>query len=417
MTCVTTLSSSGVGALYLHVPFCVRKCNYCDFASRATKANDPRVAAYVGALRAQLSEASDLGLLQSCATAYVGGGTPTLAGESLVNLVLDVSTHAPLVELTCEANPDSLSDDLLRELPKAGCTRLSIGVQSTNDAELDALGRVHSASQAARRVQAAVACGLRVSCDLMCATPCQTPESWLRSLAQVVSWGVGHVSVYPLAIEDGTVFGRLYANEDPAWNDPDVQAERMEAAAGYLFDQGFSRYEVASYARSGERCRHNIAYWTGVPYLGLGTSAASMLDRAGYERLRTACPQLPQPRPSTARVRLSVTSTTDEVAHATSLAGLHFSVELMSAGQAAAEDLMLGMRLVDGPDPMVLARAQEALGTSRVNAAMAHVVSEGLASWAPNGRIAPTKSGWLLGNELYGEMWDLAEGKIETVLC
>lgn len=417
MTCVTTLSSAGVGALYLHVPFCVRKCNYCDFASRATNANDPRVAAYMAALRSQLREASDLGLLQSCTTAYVGGGTPTLAGRGLVDLVYDVSRRAPLVELTCEANPDSLSDGLLRELPKAGCTRLSIGVQSTNDSELEALGRVHTASQAAQRVQAAVACGLRVSCDLMCAIPRQTPESWLRSLAEVVSWGVGHVSVYPLAIEDGTVFGRRYANEDPAWNDSDVQGERMEAAASFLSGQGFSRYEVASYARTGERCRHNIAYWTGVPYLGLGTSAASMLDRAGYDRLRTACPQLPQPRTGTARVRLSVTSTTDQVARAGSLAGLHFSIELMSAGQAAAEDLMLGMRLVDGLDPVVLARAQEALGTSRVNTAMAHALSEGLAQWGPNGRIAPTKRGWLLGNELYGEMWDLAEGKIETVLC
>ena len=132
-------------ALYLHVPFCARKCAYCDFSSWATPAGDPLMAAYVRALEAQMGEAEALGLLEGCETAYVGGGTPTLLGEkNLGSLVSAVRRAAPrLSVLTCEANPDSLSDDVLLAVRSAGATRLSIGVQSLNDAELLELGRLH----------------------------------------------------------------------------------------------------------------------------------------------------------------------------------------------------------------------------------------------------------------------------------
>ncbi|MGN0287078.1 MAG: coproporphyrinogen-III oxidase family protein [Atopobiaceae bacterium] len=406
-----------VGALYLHLPFCARKCAYCDFASRATRGDDPRMGRYVDALERLLEQVADLGLLEGCRSAYVGGGTPTLAGEHLVRLVRRASGLARLCELTCEANPDSLSDELLEWLPRAGCTRLSIGVQSTSDQELRALGRLHDAHQAADRVQAAVSTGIRVSCDLMCAIPLQSEASWRRSLEDVVSWGVGHVSVYPLAIEEGTAFGRRYGDEDPAWNDPDVQATRMSQAHDYLESRGFARYEVASYARPGQRCRHNLAYWTGVPYLGLGARAASMLTREGYLRLRRACPQLPEPAPDVRRVRLTITSSTNEIICSRGLENLHFDLELMTQGQAAAEDLMLGMRLVDGATPALLEHARRCLGADRVDAACAHAVAEGLASWAPGGSLVPTNRGWLLGNQLYGEMWDLAQGRIVNVSC
>ena len=410
-------TQAGVGALYLHLPFCARKCAYCDFASRATRGDDPRMEAYVDALVRLLNQASGLGLLEGCRTAYVGGGTPTLAGEHLVRLVRNTSELASLSELTCEANPDSLSDELLGRLPQAGCTRLSIGVQSTNDQELRALGRLHDARQAADRVRAAVLTGLRVSCDLMCAIPLQTDASWRRSLGDVVSWGVGHVSVYPLAIEEGTAFGRRYGDADPSWNDPDVQAERMSQAHAPLESRGFTRYEVASYALPGQRCRHNLAYWTGLPYLGLGTRAASMLTREGYLLLRSVCPQLPEAAPDVRRVRLTVGSSTDEIIRSRGLGDLRFDLELMTEGQAAAEDLMLGMRLVDGIAPALLEHARRCLGADDVDAACARAAAEGLACWAPGGSLVPTNRGWLLGNQLYGEMWDLAQGRIVSVSC
>lgn len=396
-------------ALYLHMPFCARKCAYCDFASAATRAGDPLTSAYVHALEAQLDEAESLGLLEGCETAYVGGGTPSLLGGPLLGELLERVTRAGVVrELTCEANPDSLSDDVLEAVREAGATRLSIGVQSLDDAELAALGRLHDAARTRERVAAAVATGIDVSADLMCATEHQTRESWARSLKGVVELGVGHVSIYPLQIEEGTVLGRRWRSEDPDWNDPNVQAERMTQAQVLLESYGYSRYEVASYALPGKTCRHNKAYWTDLPYLGLGTKASSMLTVEQYLRLRTRAFQLPEPPSDAARTRLTVETGPREIAGDARLAALSFSTEFLSEREAAAEDLMLALRMTRGAGPELLSRAREAIPRARLDAALDEAVDKGLAAWASGGRLAPTARGWLLGNELYGLMWDLA---------
>ncbi len=404
-----------VGALYVHLPFCRQKCAYCDFSSWATAAGDPLIHAYVEALESQVGELREVGLLEGCRTAYVGGGTPTLAGERLVGLVRRICEAAPTIaELTCEANPDSLDDLLLGRLRGAGCTRLSIGVQSLEDGELRALGRIHTAAQATERVAAAVRAGYDVSCDLMCAIPGQTDESWRRSVAGAVSCGVGHVSVYPLQIEENTPLGLLVGDDEPAWNDPEVQARRMELARDLLSDAGFARYEVASYARSGRRCAHNWAYWTAVPYVGLGCGASSMLAREGYDALRDVAPQLPEVPVDVRRVRLCCTSSRQEIARRPALHRLSFDIELLDEGQAAAEDLMLAMRTVEGIGWGPLAHARAVLGAGRVDDALAWCAHRGLVSHTDRG-WAPTDEGWLLGNELYGRLWDLAGGDVRSL--
>ena len=150
-------ADSGVKALYLHIPFCARKCAYCDFASWTTPSGDPLMASYARALELQITEAESLGLLEGCETAYVGGGTPTLLGEKdLGSLVSSVRASTPgILELTCEANPDSLTDEVLLAVREAGATRLSIGVQSLDDTALAELGRLHDADCARERVSAA----------------------------------------------------------------------------------------------------------------------------------------------------------------------------------------------------------------------------------------------------------------------
>ena len=413
---LTHLTHASAGALYLHVPFCVRKCAYCDFASWATARDDSLLAAYESALELQLRAFAAAGLVEGCQTAYVGGGTPTMLGRGLGSLVACVRQAAPKVgEVTCEANPDSLTDQVLDALAAAGATRVSIGVQSMSDAELAQLGRIHTAAQAEQRVRAAVAAGLDVSCDLMCAIPLQTDASWLRSLERVVALGVGHVSVYPLAIEEGTPLAARVGDDEAPRNSGDVQAARMEAAEAELASRGFHRYEVASYARPGKECHHNQAYWTGVPYLGLGTGASGMLTRQGYERLRTVCPQLPAVPAGVARVRLTVTSGREQIARDPRPEALHVDLELMDARQAAAEDLMLGCRLATGVGPDLLAYAGGIMGGD-LEEAVRRVVARGLAA-CQRGRLVPTHQGWLLGNELYGEMWDLSLGTIEQCSC
>ena len=398
-------------ALYAHVPFCVRRCRYCDFATAATRHGSPLMGRYVRALLAQLDEASELGLIGAgTRTAYLGGGTPTMLGARLLGELIErVRLVAPgLRELSFEANPESLGDDVLRVAGRAGATRVSVGVQSFDDRELSALGRVHDARLARERVAAAVASGLRVSLDLMCGIPYQTAASWERSLSQAVALGVGHMSCYPLMIEPGTPMERLCEAGELPWPSDDTEADDMEAAERVLGAAGLARYEVASYARGGQCCEHNVAYWTGREYLGLGTGAASMLGRASYEALRSAAPALPVPAEGSERFRLTVASSTGELAAARSLGAIAFEVEQLTAREAAAEDLMLAARMTDGIPPALRREACRVLGEGCVEDALSGLVSRGLLAGGPGGSLVPTHAGWLLGNELYGALWDLA---------
>ena len=406
---MTPRPSAGVGAFYLHVPFCVRRCRYCDFSTAATRHDDPLMAAYASSLENLVEEARELGFLAGCQTAYLGGGTPTMLGaKSLSSLVSAVRSSSPVRELSFEANPESLTDEALGAAAAAGATRVSIGVQSFDDRELRGLGRVHTAGLASERVADAVASGLDVSIDLMCGIPIQTPESWRTSLARAVELGVGHVSCYPLMIEPGTPLERMCETGEVPWPSDDTEADDMETAFDVLESAGYSRYEVASYAQPGKRCQHNIAYWTGVPYLGLGVSAASMLSLPEYEALRAVAFSLPAPSDDAWRFRLTSLDDAHAYARARSLAELSFEVEQMTETEAVAEDLMLAARMTDGIPAALQARARHVLGEARVGECFSTLVDNGFLAPAGCGSLVPTRKGWLLGNELYGPLWNLA---------
>lgn len=267
-------------ALYLHIPFCRAKCLYCDFDSRALTgcALEEAIGTYCEGLSAQVDAHGNAGELSEVETVYVGGGTPSLLGGRLVGLVDLVRSYCEPVEFTCEANPESFTLDLAQALRAAGVTRISLGVQSLNASELKAIGRIHSAEQAMLAVAQAKAAGFSTSCDVMCGLPGQTLDTFAETLRSLVTLNPDHVSVYPLQLEEGTPLARMEEAGDVEAPDEDFQAQCMDLAAEVLEEAGYERYEVASYAKPGHRCRHNIAYWTGKPYLGLGRSAASMLD-------------------------------------------------------------------------------------------------------------------------------------------
>lgn len=267
-------------ALYLHIPFCRAKCLYCDFDSRALTgcALEEAIGAYCEGLSAQVDAHGNAGELSAVETVYVGGGTPSLLGGRLVGLVDYVRAYCEPVEFTCEANPESFTLDLAQALRAAGVTRISLGVQSLNASELKAIGRIHSAEQAMLAVAQAKAAGFSTSCDVMCGLPGQTLDTFAETLRSLVTLNPDHVSVYPLQLEEGTPLARMEEAGEMEVPDEDFQAQCMDLAAEVLKEAGYERYEVASYAKPGHRCRHNIAYWTGKPYLGLGRSAASMLD-------------------------------------------------------------------------------------------------------------------------------------------
>ena len=400
-------------ALYLHIPFCAQKCFYCDFSSWSTRQDDNRMKNYVNALKHQLDEAAQLGLLAATKTVYMGGGTPSLLGQDAADLAQNVSALTQPSEFSMEANPDSLSDDLLANLSKGGVTRISLGVQSFNDNELKRLGRIHSADLAYDRVLAAKEHGYDVSVDLMCAIPEQTESSWEYSLSKFISLGVDHVSVYPLTIEDGTALAKQTQDKDTPWNAYDVQADRMQAASKTLQAAGFERYEVASYARNQKSCKHNKMYWTGESYLGLGTSAASMLTAPEYDMLAEQSTSLP-PRPQdAARARLVVLDSPRKIAEGASLFLTEFDVEFLTHREAVAEDLMLHARLMEPISPALLVESELVFGASRLQDVLDLCVHDGLLDCVYADALdgaktyRPTEKGWLLGNELYGRLWDL----------
>ena len=400
-------------ALYLHIPFCAQKCFYCDFSSWSTRQDDNRMKDYVKALKQQLDEAAQLGLLAATKTVYMGGGPPSLRGHDAADLAQHVLSLPPPSAFSMEANPDSLSDDLLANLSKGGVTRISLGVQSFNDNELKRLGRIHSADLAYDRVLAAKEHGYDVSVDLMCAIPEQTESSWEYSLSKFISLGVDHVSVYPLTIEDGTALAKQTQDKDTPWNAYDVQADRMQAASKMLQAAGFVRYEVASYARNQKSCKHNKMYWTGESYLGLGTSAASMLTAPEYDMLAEQNASLPARPQDAARARLVVLDSPRKIGEGAPLFSTEFDVEFLTQREAVAEDLMLHARLMETISPALLDESEQVFGVSRLHDVFDACVRDGLlvhvdvANSEIKASYRPTKKGWLLGNELYGRFWEL----------
>lgn len=396
-------------ALYIHIPFCRAKCAYCDFDSRAYSACalEPAIDAYLGELSRALDAHERAGDLAAVRTVYIGGGTPSILGARLPQLVERVRRACEPVEFTCEANPESFDAALAHDLHRAGATRVSLGVQSLVDDELAVIGRIHTAEQALAAIATAKGAGLATSCDLMCGLPLQTRASWRSTLERAIAAAPDHVSVYPLQLEEGTLLARREAAGELDVPDDDFQAACMDEAATLLARAGFERYEVASYAKPGYRCRHNIAYWTGVPYLGLGRSAASMQsgtgsflqggDAAFAADSALGTPPLPTPASDVARIRF--TQLDD--------AGTSFEHEELTAREAAAEDLMLACRMTDGIGLELLERARRTIPSSLLADACERAVARGLAAWEA-GRLKPTHLGWLEGNELFGIFWDLA---------
>ena len=267
--------------IYIHVPFCRSKCQYCDFYSLATK-DDKLMENYMDAICRHIKESGALAPGYKVDTVYFGGGTPTFFGAdgmatilTAVRRAFDVTTDA---EITFEANPDSVSDKLLRRLRAEGFNRVSLGIQSDSDEMLRKLGRPHNYAQAVNAVQRIRRAGFRnLSLDLMYGLPGQTLESWQKTLLHVLSLNPEHMSCYGLKVEENTP---LYQIRDLCHlPDDDTQADMYLAAVETLQGRGFRQYEISNFCRKGLVSRHNMKYWTGGEYLGFGPGASS--DFAG----------------------------------------------------------------------------------------------------------------------------------------
>ncbi len=269
--------------LYLHMPFCVRKCAYCDFLSFPTDQETQNL--YTRRLREDIDAMEKKYGDIPVDTIFIGGGTPSVPDSALIVGIMEHVRKAFHVaegaEISMEANPGTVTREKLTDYRRAGINRLSFGLQSANDRELKLLGRIHTWAEFLESFHLARECGFtNINIDLMSALPGQTRESWKDTLKRVTDLNPEHISAYSLIIEDGTPFGEKYGSEEGRKLLPDEDSERemYHETKRFLRDCGYERYEISNYAKPGRACRHNIGYWTGVPYLGLGLGASSYMD-------------------------------------------------------------------------------------------------------------------------------------------
>ena len=319
--------------LYIHIPFCVRKCTYCDFASFAGKEHWMR--SYVDLLLLECDQ--QLASLHNpdITSIYIGGGTPSILPAELFQCLLQ-GIHArfhilPDCEWTCEANPGTLTPQWLDVARQNGVNRLSMGVQAKQSSLLNILGRIHEFSDVQQSVSMAKDHGIEnISLDLMFGLPGQNLDMWVETLHAALELKPRHISCYGLIPEDGTPLKRDLDTGKLTLPNENDEREMYDTAIRMLHQSGFQQYEISNFALPGYACQHNIGYWRQVYYLGLGVAASSMLPCTGYPYLRKT-------NPSTLEEYQSVLS-----------GNLLPEIQFISKEEAMFETLMLGLRMNDG---------------------------------------------------------------------
>ena len=266
-----------MASLYVHIPFCERKCLYCDFYSVT---DTERVEDFLAALAKEIALLKDRSKGATFETIFFGGGTPSLLTPAQVGSILShlrtTFRITPDVEVTLEANPGTVTAEKLRAIRSLGINRLSIGIQSFHDQELKALGRIHDREEAFRCIEHARAAGFdNISLDLIYSIIGQTLPEWEDTLRIAVDLAPQHIAAYSLIVEDGTPLAHMVQAGEVRMNSTDLEAEMYERAMELLGAHGYEHYEVSNYALPGFRCRHNGNYWSHVDYLGFGPSAHS----------------------------------------------------------------------------------------------------------------------------------------------
>ncbi len=366
-------------SLYVHIPWCVRKCPYCDFNSHEVRDGIPEDD-YVAALIADLESALPLVWGRKVSSIFFGGGTPSLlSGSALDKLLTAMRTLLPILpdaEITLEANPGTVEAGKFAAFRDAGVNRLSLGIQSFNPGHLKALGRIHDDVEARRAIEIAAAHFDNFNLDLMYGLPDQSLEQALSDVETALSFAPPHISCYQLTLEPNTAF----AAAPPVLPDPDRCADMQDAIEARLADAGYTHYETSAFAQAGWQCRHNLNYWTFGDYLGIGAGAHGKLTL--HDRVLRQM-RWKQPKQYLAKV-----------ADATPLQG-EFSV---AAAELSFEFMMNALRLNQGFDS-ALFTARTALPLFNIENQLRRAEQEGLIERQP-GRIAPSDRGRRFLNRL-----------------
>jgi oxygen-independent coproporphyrinogen-3 oxidase len=363
--------------VYIHWPFCLSKCPYCDFNSHVRQAgiDEPR---YVQAFTAEIAATAARISGRTVSTIFFGGGTPSLMDPKTVGAILDAIgrhwTIAPDVEITLEANPTSVEASRFRGYRTAGVNRVSLGVQSLDDRVLKQLGRLHTAREALDAVAVAREIFPRFSFDLIYARPGQTVAAWRAELGQALAAAGEHLSLYQLTIEPDTPFAALHAGGKLVVPDDDLGRDLYDLTLDQCAAAGLPAYEVSNHARPGAECRHNLVYWRYGEYAGIGPGAHGRLIVDGTRRATAT-----EKRPEAWLMRV------ESVGHGVTVD------DALSRDEQADEFLLMGLRLAEGIDPQrYAAMAGRPLDLERIAALTGH----GFVETTADGRLRVTRSGF-----------------------
>jgi putative oxygen-independent coproporphyrinogen III oxidase len=370
-------SAADAFGVYVHWPFCLSKCPYCDFNShvRHSGIDEGR---FVRAFSTEVAAIAARVPGRTVATIFLGGGTPSLMQPATVGAILEAIAQgwaiAPDVEVTLEANPTSVEAERFRGYRAAGVNRVSLGVQALDDAALAQLGRLHTAAEALAAVKLARTVFQRYSFDLIYARPNQTPQAWTQELKRAIDEAAEHLSLYQLTIEPDTPFSTLHTAGRLMIPDDDTARALYDVTQEICSARGLPAYEVSNHARHGAQCRHNLIYWRGREYAGIGPGAHARLDIDGR---RYALATEKQPEAWLERV--------ESLGH-----GL-VTDEALTREERADEFLLMGLRLAEGIDPERYAViAGRTLDEKRVD----FLIEEGMVEITPSGHLCVTPSGF-----------------------
>ena len=374
-------------AVYVHWPFCAQKCPYCDFNSHVRHRGWDE-ARFLSAYRRELQHFAEQSPGRPVHSVFFGGGTPSLMQPATVAGILDeIARLWPMEanpEITLEANPSSVEAERFRGYRAAGVNRVSLGVQSLDDADLKALGRLHNAAEARAAIDIARATFDRFSFDLIYARPRQTAAAWERELTRALDLAEHHLSLYQLTIEAGTPFAALHAAGKLVVPEPELADELYAITQGLTDLRGLPAYEISNHARRGEESRHNLVYWRYGTYVGVGPGAHGRLIVDGQRR---ALATERHPEAWAALVEVQGHGLVED--------------EQLTPGNAADELLLMGLRLTEGIDLERLA----GLGRVRPSSgAMDRLIKLKMIEWQGNSRIRATQAGRFVLNEIVRQL-------------
>ena len=395
----TAVESEGI-SLYVHVPFCLSKCPYCDF--NTYQGIESQFGDYLAAVNGEIEAWARALAHPAVNTVFLGGGTPSYLPDGDVGRILESITQSYRVgdgaEITAECNPNDLTDAKCVELQAVGINRISMGVQSMDNGLLAMLGRRHDSEEVIEALRSCRRAGFdNVNLDLIYGLPRQTLQQWQDTVERILEQSPEHISMYSLTLEEGTPLRHWVQQGRLPEPDPDLAADMYDLARSALRDAGYHHYEISNWCRAGRESEHNLAYWRNLEWVGVGPGAHSSLGGCRFWTVKSPREYALKAAEWVARAEPWDRATAARIEGVPTVDGL----EVIDEETAAAETMFLGLRLLDGMD---VAAASDRIGVdlmARYATELAELAEDGLLVWGDDGRLRLAEEAYLVANQVF----------------